>query len=252
MAREINPGLSYFPLDVVLNDKFELIEAKHGIIGFGVIIKLYQNIYRNSYYQNVTDDWLLVFKKRIGVNIETLRAVIKDAVKWGIFNEKLFETYSILTSLSIQRNYIGITKRRKNIEFIKEYLLVSDVVSCYSESVNVCINSLNVTLNTINADTGTQSKVKKRKVEKNKEEKKEKKKLTPPTQSEVVQYFLENGYTENSGIKAFKYYSEGKWKDSRGQPVRNWKQKMRGVWFKDENFIPNQHITTESEEEALA
>jgi len=62
-----------------------------------------------------------------------------------------------------------------------------------------------------------------------------KKKFVPPEIDEVIKYFLENGYTENSATKAFKYYAEGNWKDSAGKQVLNWKQKMRGVWFKPDN-----------------
>ena len=63
----------------------------------------------------------------------------------------------------------------------------------------------------------------------------EEKKFVPPTVDDVIKYFQENGYSEKSGKNAFYYYEEGDWKDSRGQSVRNWKQKMRGVWFKPEN-----------------
>ena len=58
-----------------------------------------------------------------------------------------------------------------------------------------------------------------------------------PTIDEVVAYFKENGYTEASGRRAWEYYQAGNWKDGRGNQVKAWKQKMRGVWFKDENLI---------------
>tara|TARA_R110000822_G_scaffold80191_2_gene191225 strand:- start:5854 stop:6504 length:651 start_codon:yes stop_codon:yes gene_type:complete len=61
--------------------------------------------------------------------------------------------------------------------------------------------------------------------------------FAPPTLLEVKEYFKEKGYSESSAIKAFNYYEEGNWKDSRGQKVKSWKQKMQGVWFKDENKI---------------
>jgi predicted adenine nucleotide alpha hydrolase (AANH) superfamily ATPase len=83
--------------------------------------------------------------------------------------------------------------------------------------------------------------------EKRREEIKESKKKSfiPPTEQEVIQYFLDNGYTQESGIKAFRYYSAGNWKDSEGKPVKNWKQKMQGVWFKDENKL-NGHALPET------
>lgn len=67
------------------------------------------------------------------------------------------------------------------------------------------------------------------------EEKGKEKKFTPPKLDEVKIYFSENGYTEESAIKAFKYYESGDWKDAKGNKVRNWKQKMRGVWFEPKN-----------------
>jgi hypothetical protein len=75
------------------------------------------------------------------------------------------------------------------------------------------------------------------KKESEKESKKESKNFTPPFLPEVKIYFIENGYSEESAIKAFKYYNEANWVDSNGNKVRNWKQKMQGVWFKEENKI---------------
>ena len=56
-----------------------------------------------------------------------------------------------------------------------------------------------------------------------------------PTFEEIKSYFIENGYSIQSAKKAFDYYESAKWKDSKGNQVKNWKQKMIGVWFKDEN-----------------
>jgi hypothetical protein len=57
----------------------------------------------------------------------------------------------------------------------------------------------------------------------------------PPTLQEVKTYFLENGFSEQAAIKAFNFYDVADWHDSAGRKVKNWKQKMQGVWFKDEN-----------------
>jgi uncharacterized protein YdaU (DUF1376 family) len=56
-----------------------------------------------------------------------------------------------------------------------------------------------------------------------------------PVLEEVIKYFTDNGYTEQSAIKAFKYYDVANWFDSNGKEVKNWKQKMQIVWFTDEN-----------------
>lgn len=57
----------------------------------------------------------------------------------------------------------------------------------------------------------------------------------PPTLSEVISYFSENGYSADHAHKAFHYYNDADWKDSKGNRVINWKQKFRGNWFKEEN-----------------
>ncbi|QHB38656.1 hypothetical protein lillamy94_gp044 [Flavobacterium phage vB_FspS_lillamy9-4] len=62
-------------------------------------------------------------------------------------------------------------------------------------------------------------------------------KFTPPSQIEVIDYFNQNGYSNESAIKAFLYYETGNWKDGKGNQVKNWKQKMQSVWFKEDNKI---------------
>jgi hypothetical protein len=63
------------------------------------------------------------------------------------------------------------------------------------------------------------------------------KKFTPPEKEDVILYFKENGYSKETALKAFQYYDTGGWKDSKGNQVKNWKQKMIAVWFKDENKV---------------
>ena len=59
--------------------------------------------------------------------------------------------------------------------------------------------------------------------------------FSPPTPSEAESFFTENGYTAEAARRAFDYYTDANWHDAEGKPVLNWKQKMRGVWFKPEH-----------------
>ena len=69
--------------------------------------------------------------------------------------------------------------------------------------------------------------------------------IKPPSLEEVISYFDENGYTKESATKMFEYYEESRkprgrvWKDGRGNTVKNWKQKARSIWFKDDNLQKN-------------
>lgn len=67
---------------------------------------------------------------------------------------------------------------------------------------------------------------------KQKKEKKEKT-FTPPTLEEIKQYCIER----NNGVdpqRFYDYYNAGDWKDSKGKPLKNWKQKMIAVWEEKE------------------
>lgn len=68
-----------------------------------------------------------------------------------------------------------------------------------------------------------------------KREKKPKNVFTPPTLLEVKDYFKENGYKLSDAERCFNGYNISGWIDSKGNPIRNWKQKCIHVWFKDEN-----------------
>ena len=57
-----------------------------------------------------------------------------------------------------------------------------------------------------------------------------------PNLSEVEDYFLEKGSTIEKAKQAFDYYEVGNWTDSKGKPVKNWKQKMLAVWINNSNF----------------
>jgi len=56
-----------------------------------------------------------------------------------------------------------------------------------------------------------------------------------PTLEDVLAYFDENGYSREVANKAYHYYNNLGWKNSKGNQVVNWKNTMLNNWFKDEN-----------------
>lgn len=145
-------GVSYFPLYCTLDEKFELLEAEYGLKGFAIVVKLFQRIYKeHGYYCEWNNDISLIFAKQCGFsNVgesgknnrdflggadgsspsgrskNLIDHVIAASLRRGIFDKKIFENYSILTSRGIQRNFLRIVRNRKNVEIKKEYLLLSD------------------------------------------------------------------------------------------------------------------------------
>ncbi len=137
MARPIKKGLDYFPLDTKLRGKIEYIQCMFGMLGVMVIISLWQRIYENSYYIEYSESSSLVFSKDFGEQLEFLSKndkkrwevfddIVKQAVEYGIFNKDIFKKYGVLTSKSIQENYIKAKEKSAKIEFDKRYLLLSD------------------------------------------------------------------------------------------------------------------------------
>ena len=169
MARPQKVGVEYFPLDVDIDqdDKVAIIEAQHGIKGFGIVIKLLMHIYKNGYYYEWTEKEQLLFSKRVNVDINEVNVIINDCIKWGLFDERLFKSFKILTSRGIQKRYFEIVKRRQRVEVIKEYLLLdNDDINVYS---NLVIVNINDNTEEVNDNINPQSKVKESKEKKSKE-----------------------------------------------------------------------------------
>lgn len=156
-------GISYFPLDVCVNDKIRLIEAEFGLKGFAIIVKLYQKIHGGfGYYCEWTNDVGLLFSRDVGEGYSSVSEIVSAAIRRGIFDSNLYEKYQILTSEECQEKYFSAVSRRKQVNVKAEYLLVK--VAQFSENVNIL--SENVSKNQKNAVSLEQSKEKKSKVNK--------------------------------------------------------------------------------------
>lgn len=74
-----------------------------------------------------------------------------------------------------------------------------------------------------------------------------KKSFIPPSPVDVLEYFTEKGYSQQSAAKFFDFYNVADWKDSNGKQIINWKQKAVGIWFKPENEIKSKQPTQQQE-----
>ncbi|MCM1364876.1 MAG: DUF4373 domain-containing protein [Faecalibacterium sp.] len=159
MSRPTKSGLDYFPLNVDLNDKIELIEAKFGCAGFATVVKLWQKIYsQDGYYCKWTADVAILFSRRNSIEFKLLSNIVNECLKQGVFDEKMFKKYDILTSKGIQQRYLEATAKRKNINILKEYCLINDELT-----------QVNDEKTGVNSEFMPQSKVKESKVNKSKQ-----------------------------------------------------------------------------------
>lgn len=71
--------------------------------------------------------------------------------------------------------------------------------------------------------------------------------MTPPTLEEIEAYRREKNLSVDAR-KFFDYYDAGGWKDGKGQPVRNWKQKLL-TWEKYDSGKPAQQGAGRAEDD---
>lgn len=155
MARPIKQGVDYFPLDCHMNDAMKLIQAEFGLVGYAVVIKLWQKIYSGKgYYTEWGRDVALVFadNNRVGANV--VQEVVRICLKRGIFDQRMFDEYGILTSDGIQERFAEATTRRTFVEADRRYLLIPAPFNWVFDSNN----PINVDNNSVNVDNNSQRK----------------------------------------------------------------------------------------------
>ena len=131
MARPTKTGLDYFALDVCFTDTddcIDLLEAEHGLVGFAMLIKLWQKIYANGYYICWNDDAVMLFARKVNETTNKVSSVINSAFRRKIFDRSAYKNFGVLTSRGIQRRYITTcaAAKRKHIIIDRRYLLVTD------------------------------------------------------------------------------------------------------------------------------
>lgn len=181
-------GIDYFPLDVALDDKFELIEAEFGMDGFAVVIKLLQKIYGgNGYYCEWNTEVALLFAKKacFQLSAQKVSKIVEACIERGIFHKGLFHKYGILTSSGIQKRYFEAACRRKSLEAdgrfllisIKKYVKITDINLVNEDTKNADISAKNVDISAKNANIlpKNENRTKQRKGEERKEEERKEK-----------------------------------------------------------------------------
>ena len=110
----------------------------------------------------------ILFSSRVSIDRNLVTTIVEDCIKWGIFNQELYENHTILTSRRIQNHYLTATYKRVNVEMVKEYLLI-DVSDRKNINVIRVSDDRNPSTTKDTDDKSTQSKVKESKEKKSKE-----------------------------------------------------------------------------------
>ena len=98
-------AIPYFPLNCSLGMEMRFIEARFGIVGYGVILKLWSHIYggEGGYYCEWNDGIALLFAtEEAHVDVATVEEIVDAALQYRIFDRDMYARYGILTSHGIQ------------------------------------------------------------------------------------------------------------------------------------------------------
>ena len=121
-------GINYFPMGVNFMEEnaMEVIEAKYGIKGPAIVLKLLCKIYKEGYYIRWDEEQCLIFANKAGREVQAaeVQGIIEILFIKGILDRNSYLENGILTSESIQKVWLEATKRRKRELSELPYLMV--------------------------------------------------------------------------------------------------------------------------------
>ncbi len=220
MARPERKNADYFPFYAKDGRTLFILEGKYRCKGSGFFTNVMRFLtLQDDHYFCIADETdQMYFLSKCHCDEEPGMDMLEIMVKTGKLDVDLWDQCKIIACQDLLDSLKDAYRKRAN-----------DIITMDEIRVNVGINPLKGGRNKPKGGRNPQRKLKETKG------KKSIKRFVPPTESEVIKYFVEKGYIASAGKKAFQYYDAANWKDGKGNKVKNWKQKMIGVWFKDEN-----------------
>ena len=123
MARLIETGVKYFPLDTgIFSDrKIKKLLLTFGAKGFLVYIFVLCEIYKDKgYFVQCDDDFLLDIAYTLNLPEATVREIVNFCVTNVLFDKRVFDVEKALTSIGIQKRFSEI-KKRSDIKILDNY-----------------------------------------------------------------------------------------------------------------------------------
>jgi hypothetical protein len=130
MAAPTKQGIDYFPYDVDLDqdDKLGMIIGEFGEKGERLWLKMLAWTYKNEgYFFEYKEDVQLRFLRRYnycGFSMSFIQEVVPRFIRWGLFNESVFNEFQILTSVRIQKTWLDASRKRIGRRINKNYWLI--------------------------------------------------------------------------------------------------------------------------------
>ena len=191
------------------------------MLGYGIYWSLVEDLYHNN-NKLENNPALLAYDYRC--SIELIESVINDFDLFIVLDGYI-SSNSIQKRLDERNDKVTKAKQSASKRWEKKAENAEKVETQCESDANAMRTQCDG--NAIKESKGKENKVNKRKVKEDI--------FIPPVLEDVIIYFDENGYSKEAATKAFNYYNNLGWKNSKGNQVVNWKNTMLNNWFKDEN-----------------
>lgn len=139
----------------------------------------------------------------------------------------ILKSFDLYPNFSCWKKFVEVYKNHCISIKIKERL---DTLQCVADSPIV----IAIGIENSNEDTKQDNNI----ISNTPAELRKKKEFIIPAFEEFEKYCIENEFGHIAD-RAYKYYSAADWHDGNGNKIKNWKQKLQGVWFQEKNKINN-------------
>lgn len=129
MARPLKDGAVYFSKDTDFyeDDKIKVLRAEFNARGMYLLDYLLCDLYgKDGYFMKLdsTKCYLLADGARCGITPGFVKEFVQGCIRCSLFDERVFDAFSVLTSRGIQKRYIRMLNSRTQIRIIKDYFLL--------------------------------------------------------------------------------------------------------------------------------
>lgn len=125
MARPVKIGIEYFSLDVDIfeDEKVIPVSSEFGAKGECIIIRVLCAIYRNGYFAECSEAFKFKIAKQANLPESLVSEVIIGLIRWGFFDKSVFDSFGVLTSRRIQKNWKEATRKRVSKKELDYWIL---------------------------------------------------------------------------------------------------------------------------------
>jgi hypothetical protein len=131
-------GLDYFSFDTTFDTSVRLLIARYKNSGLGIWVRILQALYREEgYYMAWDEESAILLSDELSEDVKLLYQIVNFCVEKEIFNKKMFEKYSILTSKRIQENFYHVSKRRKDVDVRSDFIVYKPLLTLCKHDVDI-------------------------------------------------------------------------------------------------------------------